>query len=258
MIKKNHLALALIVGFFVSCKNETGHPLPPLTDSSVLNETDLLTGTPPHEILDRIMRGPTNGLCQPKLGTSDRLSLRSVNSLMAWNSHPRGPEYTLSILNQLDIHGSELIRMKPPDMGQMCPHYSKFDEGKKKLFWASFFSILSNYESSFNPATQYQESNGVISRGLLQMSNGSVGGYGCGLAHPHHLHSPYKNFECAIKIMTRNVRRDNRIASGLGGLSRGGARYWSPLRSSHSKHGALRVRNLRACDSINRYSYVVP
>lgn len=40
-----------------SCKNETGHPLPPLTDSGVLNETDLLTGTPPHELLDRILKG---------------------------------------------------------------------------------------------------------------------------------------------------------------------------------------------------------
>lgn len=197
-------------------------------------------------------------MCPPRAGSVDRLSLRSINSLMAWSSHPRGPEYTMTMLNQLDIHGADLINANPSDMRQVCPYYKEFDEGQKKLFWASFFSVLSKYESSFNPGTQYQEGSGVISRGLLQISNGSIAGYGCHIQHPHHLHSPYKNFECGIKIMARNVRRDNRVASGTGGLSRGGARYWSPLRSSHKRHGDIRRFALRACNSIKRYAYEVP
>ncbi len=163
-----------------------------------------------------------------------------------WESqNANGKEWTTHVFNQLDSIGSNLLDIDPTDASEFCPRYSQFATSQKKEFWSYLLSAMAKYESSFNPNTTYREAfkdakgNQVISRGLLQLSIESSQAYGCGIKDPLELHDPYVNLSCGIRILNRWMGRDERIAGKVDGAWRGGARYWSVLRTTSGSYAKI-------------------
>lgn len=149
-----------------------------------------------------------------------------------------GKEWTAHVLNNLDTLGKDMMNASPTDVATFCPKYSQLSYAQKKDVWTYLMSIMVKNESGFDPNQQFKESfkdsNGknVISRGLFQISIESSQGYSCGIKKAQELHDPYVNLSCGIRILNRWVSRDKRVAGKVNGGWRGGARYWSVLRTT--------------------------
>lgn len=157
-----------------------------------------------------------------------------------------GKNWTLHVMNKLDTLGVEMLDILPTDFATFCPKYNKFTYTQKKEFWTYLISAMTQYESKFNPKARYEEdfsdSNGepVISRGLLQISIESANSYDCGFRNTQELHDPYLNLNCGIRILNRWVgERDFRIAGKVDSKWRGGARYWSVLRTTSGSYKSI-------------------
>lgn len=107
-------------------------------------------------------------------------------------------------------------------------------------YLTALFVALAKYESGWKPAESYQEAfNGsdgkpVISRGLFQLSQGSVNGprYRCGIEKAADLHDPATNIECAVTVANALARENGVLEGGSAGAWLGMARYWSPFRNA--------------------------
>lgn len=147
--------------------------------------------------------------------------------------------WTTFLNTELDRLGTEMLDVIPADSATFCPNYKNLSYDQRKQFWIFLMSAMVRYESNFNTNTTYTESfadssgNRVVSRGLLQISIESGNAYGCGFKASSDLHDPQKNLSCGVRILDRWVGRDGRIAGNVGGW-KGGARYWSVLRTSNS------------------------
>lgn len=157
-----------------------------------------------------------------------------------------GKAWTEHVMNKLDTLGVAILNGLPSDYATFCPKYKKFTYSQRKEFWTYLISAMVRYESNFNPKTSYQEgfndSSGkpVISRGLLQISIESGNSYGCGFKNSQDLHDPYLNLNCGIRILNRWVgERDLRIAGKVSSSWRGGARYWSVLRTTSGSYSSI-------------------
>lgn len=145
-------------------------------------------------------------------------------------------------MNTLDTLGQDILDVVPADSATFCPNYNKFNYNQRKEFWAFLMSAMVRFESNFKPETSYQESfkdskgNYVVSRGLLQISIESGNAYGCGFKTSQDLHDPYQNLSCGIRILNRWLGRDGRMAGKVGDSWRGGARYWSVLRTTSGSY----------------------
>jgi hypothetical protein len=150
--------------------------------------------------------------------------------------HADGRDWSVHTYDAVSEVASVLVSTVPSDYREFCPDYPSLSASERKNFWMYLLSAMAQYESNFRPALTYRESfrdsrgNYVVSRGLLQLSIESGNGYGCGLKQASDLHDPYTNLECGLRILGRWVARDKRIAGNSGGW-KGGARYWSVLRT---------------------------
>ncbi|NCN39650.1 transglycosylase SLT domain-containing protein [bacterium] len=173
----------------------------------------------------------------PKEDSPDR-SPGSVKEVRWEDEHSQGARWTAFVHDEMESLGKNLLATTPADIGEFCPNYSKLSRGNKKNFWTYLLSAMTEFESNFNPSLQYRENfkdskgNYIISRGLLQLSQESANGYSCNIRDAQDLHNPFTNLSCAIRIIDRWVGRDKRIAGQVSGGWRGGARYWSVLRTS--------------------------
>lgn len=166
-----------------------------------------------------------------------------------------GKDWTLHVLQTMDSLGKNILDVVPSDAETFCPKYAGLSYEQRKDVWAFLISAMVRYESNFKPEVQYQESfkdskgNYVISRGLLQLSIESSQGYKCGLSDAQELHDPYKNLSCGIRILDRWLDRDGRIAGQEGSAWRGGARYWSVLRTTSKSYPEIvkLVSNIAEC-----------
>lgn len=177
--------------------------------------------------------------------TPEPLPVTSYIKPLWETKHVDGKKWTEHVLLKLDTLGGDMLSAKPVDENIFCPNYSKFSTVDRKYFWAYLMSAMVRFESNFKPEVKYQESfqdsngNNVISRGLLQISYESGRGYQCDLRQPEDLHDSYVNLECGIRILNRWVGRDQRIAGQDNGAWRGGARYWSVMRSSSKSYAEI-------------------
>ncbi|WP_374077109.1 transglycosylase SLT domain-containing protein [Bdellovibrio bacteriovorus] len=165
--------------------------------------------------------------------------LREVIPL--WESkNSKGKEWSAHVDRELDKLGQNLLDVIPADASVFCPKYKSLSYAQRKQYWAFLISSMVRFESNFNTNASYTEafndSNGkrVVSRGLLQISIESGNAYGCGFRTAQELHDPMKNLSCGIRILDRWLGRDGRIAGKVSNAWRGGARYWSVLRSTNS------------------------
>ena len=152
--------------------------------------------------------------------------------------HRDGSLWTNHVLHQLDSIDQTFFDVIPTDLNIFCPRYAKLNKTEKKYFFMYLISTMVRFESNFDPSASYTEDftdsdgHAVVSRGLLQISFESSKSYGCGFTTNEEIHDPYKNLSCGIKILTKWVSADGRIAGYMNSKWRGGSRYWSVLRAA--------------------------
>ncbi|XGC79826.1 transglycosylase SLT domain-containing protein [Bdellovibrio bacteriovorus] len=163
-----------------------------------------------------------------------------------WESeHQDGKKWTTHVKAELERIGKDLLSVLPEDRSTFCPNYRNLKSEHRKSFWAYLLSQMVRYESNFDPDRRYEEDfddssgNPVISRGLLQISIESGNDYGCGFDRSSDLHDPLQNLSCGIRILNRWMENDHRIASRVDGDWKGGARYWSVLRSTSDSYSKI-------------------
>lgn len=240
-MNKNYLRFILVVALaLTSCEYtqtgssgdrdpaSQGNPDPTPTPTATPTPTPSPTATP----TPKPTATPT-----PSSGTAKPLWEAKVADGSSWSAH---------VMNKLDTLGIDMLNNQPADYSTFCPAYNKFTYTQKKEFFTYLISAMAKYESAFNTNSFYKESfndssgNPVISRGLLQISIESGNAYGCGFRNEQELHDPYLNLSCGIRILNRWIgQRDFRIAGKVDGSWKGGARYWSVLRTTSGSYSSI-------------------
>ncbi|MGZ3656193.1 MAG: hypothetical protein ACXVCS_11595 [Bdellovibrionota bacterium] len=169
-----------------------------------------------------------------------------------------GSNWTRMLSDSIDKYGQGLLKQKSlSDARTFCPNFGKpgFTDQDKKEFWIHLFSGIASRESGFKlGAPAFDESRHVDvfhgpinakndSMGLFALSYGSAA-YGAGCSRldinkDRHkdisdmsltIYDPKIQMDCAVTVMSHWVPHDGGV--GLSD-SRGGARFWSTLRSSN-------------------------
>ncbi|WP_342344669.1 transglycosylase SLT domain-containing protein [Vannielia litorea] len=140
-----------------------------------------------------------------------------------WETVPGSTIWTRAAISALKAHGRPLLEFVPQDIAQFCPSYATQSLDKRAEFWVGFLSALAKHESTYRPRAV---GGGGRWHGLLQITPSTARLYRCragtGAAL---LHGP-TNLSCAIRIMTKTVRRDGVVgAGGKGGV----AADWGPM-----------------------------
>ncbi|QDK39590.1 hypothetical protein DOE51_01470 [Bdellovibrio sp. NC01] len=169
-----------------------------------------------------------------------------VSGSKAWTEH---------LNSSLDTLGQDLLDTEVADGATFCPKYASLSYAQRKQFWIFMMSAMTKYESAFNTNSKYTESfsdssgNNVISRGLLQISIESGNAYGCAFKSTSDLHDPLQNLDCGVRILNRWIGRDARMAGKVSGSWKGGARYWSVLRTSSGSYSNIvsLTKNISIC-----------
>lgn len=160
-------------------------------------------------------------------------------------------QMTAKALNEL---GKNLLATTPLDIDYYCNQASPkaaWARTDKIAFWVMQISALARFESGFKPEVTYKEAfndargQPVISRGLLQISQESANGYGCGITNAQMLHDPETNLRCGVRILNKWVVADKAMASSASPW-KGAARYWSPFRKADRKE-AMRLKTRLVC-----------
>lgn len=132
-----------------------------------------------------------------------------------------------------EVLGARLAAVRTSDEFSFCPN------GLTPRNWVHLLAAMAKYESGFDPKKEYRENftgrdgKRIISTGLFQISLSSGNGYGCGFKTQADLKDPFQNIRCAVKILTKWVPKDGVVAAGgSNSTAKGGARYWSVLRTS--------------------------
>ena len=150
-----------------------------------------------------------------------------VDVSMRWSGRAGSEEWTQATLNALDRHGVTILSRVPSDVTAYCPGYEGQGVEGRRAFWAGFMSALAKHESTYNPGAK---GGGGKWLGLMQISPATWRHYGC----EGQMLDGADNMACAVKIMSRQVGRDNAVVGGSGAW-RGVARDWAPLRNSSKR-----------------------
>jgi hypothetical protein len=85
-----------------------------------------------------------------------------------------------------------------------CSNYASLDKEAQKTFWVHFFEALAWNESEHDPNCKYEESFGVTSSGLLQMSTGVKSfKHNCEGMTQAKLFEPDLNLACGVSVIGR-------------------------------------------------------
>lgn len=188
-----------------------------------------------------------------------------VTPLWEYSGTAESRRWTVMLQNALDVYGKDLLSRKSlSDQEAWCPNFSRLSASEKKEFWVHLFNGIAKNESSFKPQTTFDERTyknvrrGRISarhhsQGLFQMSYESAGqpaysrfcrydwdrDHNKDVSDPDlTIYDPRNQIDCAVGVMNFLVKDDG----GLGlSRSRGGARFWSTLRSSNPATARVRA-----------------
>lgn len=168
----------------------------------------------------------------------------TFNESFDWDRISTQGLWTSEAARILQTQGRELIANPPSDIDEFCPNYQNLGTQGRTAFWIHLLNSIARRESAFDPMVGNDEShfgsnnNGVVSRGLLQISSQSIGApyrnAGCSIRSAQDLHDPVKNLECGVAIFSHWNRTDDCISCRTAsGQWRGIARYWSTLRERY-------------------------
>lgn len=145
------------------------------------------------------------------------------NPPMNWGSKSGAEAWTRATLAALDREGVTVISQVPTDIEAFCPNYAQLNEPGRRAFWAGLLSAVAKHESTHNPAAR---GGGGRWLGLMQIAPATWRNYDC----QGDITNGADNMSCAVRIMSRQVGRDNAVVHDGDGW-RGVARDWAPLRS---------------------------
>jgi hypothetical protein len=148
---------------------------------------------------------------------------------MRWDFRPEAPAWTAATLRALESHGAPLAEVLPADIATYCPGYVENGAEERRAFWAGLLSALAKHESTWNPAAAGGGGRWI---GLLQISPGTAGHYGCNATSASALKDGEANLTCAVRIAAVQVQRDGMVA---GPGNRGVGRDWAPFRSAEKR-----------------------
>jgi hypothetical protein len=181
----------------------------------------------------------------------------------AWAAHAQSASWTKMTLDAIHEFGDNLLQTEIQDAQDFCPAYQRLSMNAREIVWVQLISSMVNFESGFNPIAFFAENkrgkdgNIVISRGLMQISKGSANDYGCGIQTDVQLEDAKTNLRCGVRILSTLVSKyhaihglQEQIILDPNNPWRGGARYWSVLRSK-AKDFLIRasVHQLPICHS---------
>jgi len=160
--------------------------------------------------------------------------------------------YVVAAVNRKE--NRHLVDRPPSDIAQFCPKFTKLPEKQKEKFWANLVAEISALESGHVPFTAFDEGtfsiklNGVVSAGLTQISYSSVRVNACYRARGCNeingtgdLINPKKHLACTVAVMSCLAEKENCIScqTKATGNWRGIAKYWSTLKTPHTKACAI-------------------
>jgi hypothetical protein len=191
-----------------------------------------------------------------------------VNMLWEASRRSDGKQWTSYLSKALDKYGQDMIRKtRLSDAARWCPNYSKLSSGERKEFYAHLINAVGFQESGFKTNLTFDEKtytnprSGRIkpdrySQGLFQISYSSAAqdAYrpACRFDYSRDrnkdisnssltIYDPKLQIECAVGILNHWVKKDGGLAFGGKGAHRGGARFWSTLRSNSKKSKLVRA-----------------
>ncbi|MFB2532268.1 transglycosylase SLT domain-containing protein [Paracoccus sp. p4-l81] len=141
-----------------------------------------------------------------------------IQVAMRWDHRREANTWTRSTMSA--VSQTRLTRIIPHDIAQFCPGYAQGDRVQRAAFWTGLLSAIAKHESTWNPRAA---GGGGRYLGLMQISRGTWGHYGCG----GNIRDGSDNLACAVRIMASQVGRDGVVgAGGRGGV----ARDWGPMK----------------------------
>jgi hypothetical protein len=191
-----------------------------------------------------------------------------VNMLWEASRPSDGKKWTALLSKALDKFGQDMIgKTRLKDQANWCPNYSKLSRGERKEFYAHLLNGFARYESGFKTSLTFDEHtktnprSGRIkpdrySQGLFQIS------YTSAAQRPYRnfcrfdynrdkrkdisnssltIYDPQLQMECAVGILNYWVKKDGGVGFGKKNAHRGGARFWSTLRTNSSKSKLVRA-----------------
>lgn len=197
----------------------------------------------------------------------------SVRPLWEVVKGAQGEAWTRMMGDALEKNGQGLLNQRNiSDAASFCPNYSRLNPAQRKEFYIHLFNGIARYESNFKTSTPvfdedrykartppYNIYRGPIkpnsySMGLFQQSYSAAPGYkpACGIDYARDrgkdisdgsltIYDPKIQMECAVAVMNKWVTKDGGIGltkdvydprTGRNRF-RGGANYWSTLRSTN-------------------------
>ena len=159
---------------------------------------------------------------------SDAARRTDLAPSMQWDHTSKGTDWTKTAMAALRDHGMPLASTVPDDIEAYCPGYKTASTEERQAFWVGLLSSLSKHESTWRETAV---GGGGRWYGLFQISPGTARAYGCEAKSGKALLDGAKNVNCAIRIMSHTVPRDNVISQGM----RGVAADWGPFHSSSKR-----------------------
>lgn len=147
---------------------------------------------------------------------------------MRWGDRSGSDAWTQATLTALDREGVTILSRVPHDIEAFCPNYAELGQTGRRAFWAGLLSALAKHESTYNPKAS---GGGGKWLGLMQIAPATWRGYDCS----GNITNGADNMSCAVKIMSRQVGRDNAVVSNDTGGWRGVARDWAPMRNASKR-----------------------
>ncbi len=135
--------------------------------------------------------------------------------------------WTRVALSAVETHGAPLLEVVPRDIADWCPAYPGNDAGQRAAFWVGLLSTLSRYESTWNPRAV---GGGGKWYGLLQIYPPTAEFRSCRVQSGEGLKQATANLNCAVRIMSATVPRDQAI-SVKDARWKGVAADWGPIRN---------------------------
>ncbi|MBC9247075.1 transglycosylase SLT domain-containing protein [Paracoccus sp. 11-3] len=149
------------------------------------------------------------------------------NPPMRWGGKSGSDAWTQATLSALDREGVTIMSQVPSDINAFCPNYAELTQTGRRAFWAGLLSAVAKHESTYNPQAS---GGGGRWLGLMQIAPATWRHYDCN----GNIKNGGDNMSCAVKIMSRQVGRDNAVARTENGW-RGVARDWAPMRNASKR-----------------------
>lgn len=157
-----------------------------------------------------------------------KLMQLAANPPTRWSHKSESDAWTQATLKALEREGIPMLSKVPEDINEYCPNYAELGKTGRKAFWTGFLSALAKHESTYNPRAAGGGGRWI---GLMQIAPGTWRSYDCS----GHITNGADNMTCAVRIMSKQVGRDNAVATNDSGGWGGVARDWGPMRSSSKR-----------------------